>query len=266
MNKTNTLTKLLVVSILINVFSYTQISNLRSTVSDLKNIVYETKTTVNGLNNKIDQMQKEEKWVQEIDFNIDSSKTSGYNVKANVEVTFNRLTDRDTPFVGIRNNNDEKWTELPLKESNALNFKANLNLDSRYEYEYKVYTKGSEYKSTDIKPIPDKLYKVPSFSVEYGYSRKAVEMNIYFEYLLKNDQLMPKEVSLVISEVDDKNTYQYNFEPIGDLRELQAWNITLLKKELNLDSKYEAHISVVYGNDYKKDTDLSEEFNDLILR
>lgn len=266
MNKTNTLTKLLFVSILINIFSFTQINNLKESVRDLKSIIYDTQTTVNRMNHKIDQMKKEDQWVQKIDFNIDPSKPSGYNAKANVEVIFKRLTDTDTPFISIKKKNEEKWAEIPLKESDALTFKADLYLDCRYEYKYKVYTKGTESKSTDIDIIPDKLYKVPDFKIEYGFSRKDVEMNLHFEYKLKNDDLMPNEVSLIINEVGNSKTYTYDFKPIDDLRMLQAWNVTLLKKELNLDNKYEAYISVVYGNGYKKDTDLSDAFNDLISR
>lgn len=172
---------LLVTSVVINLFLFGQVTTLKNNIEDANNKLSNLEFNLSSVNNKVhdiyNQLKEEANFIADVNFNadIESIFTEGCKLKASI--AFKNLSEGEEPYILYRkysekNTNlkkESEWIETKLVESATLSYEGNFDIDYNYDYQYKIVTKGSIERSSEIETIETNEYQPIDMYIDSTY-------------------------------------------------------------------------------------------------
>ncbi|OIJ15674.1 hypothetical protein BKP35_01370 [Anaerobacillus arseniciselenatis] len=163
---------LLLISLIFNFYSFSRIGNLSTAVdrihSDLQWENDRIAQQVNSLSRQLHDIQEQEKWIIKKEFLANEEKSSPEEIHVSLEWTFKEIETNAQVTLLFRENSTVDWKEIEASNTNGTNYIAHLVLSSDNDYEYQIVAKDSTIVTSNIKQIPQRIYK-PTQMVSNGY-------------------------------------------------------------------------------------------------
>lgn len=183
-NKELVITGLLVVSLGFNYFTWSELKDLKNYQQGFaqKNDVQWLRNEISSLRNNLKKIEKQNEWIQETNFEVIKGKSNFNSIYVQGEWTFKELSDDQVPYLSLEENN--KWQEIKLEKQNGLTYGTQLKLSpqKQHSYNYKIYTKGTINKSTEVRSIPYEKYGLPEARVKFGGTSSNTKPEISLQF------------------------------------------------------------------------------------
>lgn len=177
---------LLIISLIFNFYSFSRIGQLSTNLEHLQRIswwdIERIRDDVNTINHRLYEISEEERWIVKEQFIPDTEKSSPESIYLTLDWTFREVEKGADVSLLYRSNGDTDWTEVVAKHNGGTNFSAPLELVSNKNYEYQFTAENNMIKTSDVKQIPDHMYKpMPIHTTGYGYGEDGSGNIIDFE-------------------------------------------------------------------------------------
>lgn len=237
---------LLVTSVIINIILLITLFNVNNEVSNLNSNVINLQNNINNIEYKVNNLEyslrEENSFVLNTELKVDvgTISTEGCKVKANV--SFKDLSQEEKPYIlyrqfyNIKNNiqvKDDNWIEVELDKVATLAYEANLDIKYGYNYEYKIITKGTNEKSSEIQILESKLYQPVYMDPNQYYSDNKVRGIII--NVIKRYDVQGFDIDTITLKIDG-NENVYTAEQV-DKVEYYGEKEYYLKGEENIEVK-----------------------------